>query len=169
MADQDNHDSDSLHTPRRRFFSWAIGVMGGIIGLALGIPILGYAISPALKREGKPWADAGPVSNLKTGEPTKVEYLIERRDGWIETTNQHSAWVLRGADGSLVAYDPRCTHLGCPYSWDTVQKRFFCPCHDAVFAIDGAVVTGPPPRPLDRYKVDVRSDRVMILEEAPNG
>jgi Rieske Fe-S protein len=28
---------------------------------------------------------------------------------------------------------------------------FLCPCHDASFDVEGAVLDGPPPRPLDRY------------------
>ena len=157
----------SAPASRRRFLSWAVGVIVTFIGTALGIPILGYAVSPALRREGKAWLDAGPLGDLGVGEPMRVEYLIERKDGWIETTSQHAAWVIRQADNSLVAYDPRCTHLGCPYSWDTATKRFFCPCHDGVFALDGAVISGPPPRPLDRFQVRVADGKIMILEEAP--
>jgi len=168
MADPHELESVPLAARRRRFLSWSIAVLGAFVGVALGIPIIGYAISPALRREGQQWADAGPVADIPVGQPTKVEYQIDRKDGWIQTTRQHSAWVVRQADGRLIAYDPHCTHLGCPYGWDTVTRKFLCPCHTAVFAIDGTVVSGPPPRPLDRFQAQVVNGNVMILEEAPS-
>lgn len=168
MADPHEAEPSPLAARRRRFLSWAVGILGTFVGVALGIPILGYAVSPALRREGKPWADAGPLVDITIGEPTKVEYLIERKDGWIETTNQRSAWVIRQPDNSLIVYNPHCTHLGCPFSWQSAAKRFFCPCHDGVFAMDGSVVSGPPPRPLDRFQARVEDGKLMILEEAPH-
>jgi menaquinol-cytochrome c reductase iron-sulfur subunit len=162
MADLSSPD---MHTTRRRFLSWAIGVMTSFVGLALGIPVIGHAISPALKGESKPWSDAGPLDAIPMDNPTKVEYLIERKDGWIETTNIRSAWVIRQSSGNLVVYNPRCTHLGCPYSWDPSTRHFLCPCHNGVFDVDGTVLAGPPPRPLDRYKAKVVDGRLLIQEE----
>jgi nitrite reductase/ring-hydroxylating ferredoxin subunit len=63
-----------------------------------------------------------------------------------------SAWLVRPSTGSLVAFDPRCTHAECAYEW-TDQARFSCLCHEAFFRIDGSVISGPPPRPLDQFGV----------------
>jgi Rieske Fe-S protein len=43
------------------------------------------------------------------------------------------------------------------------QEEFFCPCHNGVFDKDGNVVSGPPPRPLDRFEVKVEDDQLFIL------
>jgi menaquinol-cytochrome c reductase iron-sulfur subunit len=168
MQDPSEQKPDRVQIARRHFLSWSIGLIGTFIGAALTIPILGYAISPALRRQGQTWADAGPESNLRTGEPVRVEYLVQRKDGWIETAEQKSAWVMRTANGTLISFDPRCTHLGCPYSWDATSKRFLCPCHNGVFGPDGNVISGPPPRPLDRFQARLQDGKVMILEEAPH-
>lgn len=166
-AHRETDDERAAASARRRFLSWSTGVIASLVAAALGVPILGYAIAPALRRENRPWADAGSLAALTMGQPTKVEYFIERRDGWIETTNLRSAWVIRQTDDSLVVYDPRCTHLGCPITWDVQTQRFYSPCHNGVFAIDGAVISGPPPRPLDRYSGRLQNSRVLIREEAP--
>jgi Rieske Fe-S protein len=63
-----------------------------------------------------------------------------------------SAWLVRRNTGDLVAFDPRCTHAGCAYDW-TDQAEFACLCHRGLFRIDGTVISGPPPRPLDRFGV----------------
>lgn len=64
-------------------------------------------------------------------------------------------------DGTLVAYSSVCTHLGCAVLWNRAAGRLDCPCHDGAFsATSGAVVAGPPPRPLRRIAVERRPDGI---------
>jgi Rieske Fe-S protein len=58
-----------------------------------------------------------------------------------------------------------CTHLGCKVRWIPDQEGFFCPCHNGVFAKDGSVVSGPPPRPLDQYEVKIE-DGILYVKGA---
>ena len=77
---------------------------------------------------------------------------------------------LRGKDFTLVRTSERevkaisttCTHLGCSVHWQPDKKQFYCPCHQGVFDTNGQVVSGPPPRPLDSYRVDLEGDNVFI-------
>lgn len=72
--------------------------------------------------------------------------------------------VLVNTEQGLKAISTSCTHLGCKAYWEPDNDRFFCPCHDGVFDINGNVVSGPPPRPLDRYEVEVdENDNVFVL------
>jgi thiosulfate dehydrogenase [quinone] large subunit len=50
-------------------------------------------------------------------------------------------WVEQSAPGTFIALDLRCTHQGCPVSWQ--GSDFRCPCHGAVFSATGAHVSGP--------------------------
>jgi quinol---cytochrome c reductase iron-sulfur subunit, bacillus type len=68
---------------------------------------------------------------------------------------QRTLWLVKQAGGSLVAFDPRCTHLGCAYAWTAADDAFDCRCHKARFDVDGRVLSGPPPRPLDRFPTRV--------------
>ena len=148
--------------PRRRFLEWSIVALGGLIGVALGGVGLGYFVAPAFKREAEDWIDLGIATNIPLGVPTKVEFTQRKRDAWIVTEQMSYAWVLTSNHQDFIVYNPHCTHLGCPYRWDQAKKQFLCPCHAAVFGPDGAVVSGPPPRPLDRYGVKVVSGRLLI-------
>jgi nitrite reductase/ring-hydroxylating ferredoxin subunit len=62
------------------------------------------------------------------------------------------AWLVLEAEGTIVAFVPNCPHQLCFYDWETASARFRCRCHEAFFSVDGAVISGPPPRPLWRYE-----------------
>ena len=36
-------------------------------------------------------------------------------------------------------------------NWREDASAYLCPCHDAKFSLEGEVLDGPPPRPLDRF------------------
>ncbi len=72
-----------------------------------------------------------------------------------------SAWLVKGGSGNLVAFDPRCPHARCAYDW-TDQARFACLCHAGFFRIDGTVISGPPPRPLDQFGVREAGGRIEL-------
>lgn len=67
--------------------------------------------------------------------------------------------LVRRKDGGFVAYSRRCTHLSCPVEYEVRDEREFlyCPCHHGEFSLsDGAVLQGPPPRPLPQIKIELR-------------
>lgn len=66
------------------------------------------------------------------------------------------ALVVRLDADSVVAFDRRCPHLGCPVLWSAERARFECPCHHAAFdARTGRVLFGPPRRGLTPATVTV--------------
>jgi Rieske Fe-S protein len=74
-----------------------------------------------------------------------------------------SVYVLMDNGRDFVAMSNICTHLACRVRWISDREQFFCPCHDGVFDKEGNVISGPPPRPLDRYEIKVEGDQLMIL------
>lgn len=70
--------------------------------------------------------------------------------------------LLRGEDGALRAFSLVCTHLACTVIWNGEKREFHCPCHDGFFDGEGRVLSGPPPAPLDRWKVEVQGNKVII-------
>lgn len=150
---------------RRVFLERAIAVLGGLIGVVLGGAGAGFVLSPAFRRKPEDWLDLGKVADIAVGTPVKVEFTVRKRDAWATTERRSSAWVLTSNRKDFIVFDPRCTHLGCPYRWDAERKQFLCPCHNAIFDVDGKPVSGPAPRGLDRYASKVVGERLMILPE----
>ena len=86
-------------------------------------------------------------------------------DGYMERVLERRLALVRdpGAASGLSALSTTCTHLGCGVSWSDEKKAFLCPCHGGVYAEDGAVLSGPPPRPLERLAVYVDGGRLRVL------
>lgn len=157
----------SHHISRRDFVKLMTIAGGGIIGTVIGIPGLIYLLDPALKtQEGEVWISLGPVENFEIGKPTLVTFVRSRVNGWEKTTNSYGVFVLRKSASEIVVFSNLCTHLYCRVNWVEEKHAFVCPCHDAAFDINGNVLGGPPPRPLDRYegdKVKVEDGVIKIL------
>jgi menaquinol-cytochrome c reductase iron-sulfur subunit len=148
--------------PRRAFHLALIYILGGLIGLALAVPTILYLLVPPRSRKQEGWVDAGDISQLTPGAPVEMSCQQSRVDGWRVLTEKKTAWVVKEPDNKIVAFGPQCTHLGCAYHWDDGVKQFACPCHSSFFAIDGKVLAGPAPRPLDRYVTRVQENRLQI-------
>lgn len=149
---------------RRAFHLAAVYILGALIGLALAIPTALYLLIPPRPRKQSNWIDAGDVSLLPAGSPVEMNFQQSRLDGWKLVTEKRTAWVVREPDNKIVAFAPQCTHLGCAYHWEASSNKFVCPCHGSLFALDGKVLDGPAPRPLDRYLTRVQNNRVQIGE-----
>lgn len=149
---------------RRNFLAIATGTIGAVIGVVIAIPAVAYVIGPALKRKtSENWVRLGPTSKVELGTPTLFKTTIERQTGWIVTGEELSIYVLTEDGRDYIALSNICTHLGCRVRWITDQGQYFCPCHNAAFDKIGLVVSGPPPRPLDRYETKVEDDQLYIL------
>jgi cytochrome b6-f complex iron-sulfur subunit len=62
----------------------------------------------------------------------------------------------------LMAVNSTCTHKGCAVKWEAAEKTFECPCHDAHYAPDGKVKSGPAPKPLTTYSAKIEGGKVLV-------
>jgi len=147
---------------RRDFMKATIVGIGGIIGASIGIPAIPYIIGPAQKQDNTDWIRVGSVSKVELNVPTLFKMTLETQTGWVSSEEEFSVYVLteNGQDYSVMSNV--CTHLGCRVRWIPEQGEFFCPCHNGVFAKDGSVVDGPPPRPLDKFEYKVEDGAIFV-------
>jgi menaquinol-cytochrome c reductase iron-sulfur subunit len=138
--------------------------VGGMGSLILGIPIIGFVLSPLIKPPPSVWRDVGPVDKFHVGQTVAVVYEYDQGppQQWSGSTQKTKAWLRRDGQNSFTAFSVYCTHLGCPVLWVPAPRLFLCPCHGSVFNGDGSVAGGPAPRPLFTYPVRVRKGRVEI-------
>lgn len=56
------------------------------------------------------------------------------------------------------AFNAGCTHMDCTVKYRAEQDDIFCHCHEGIYDLNGYNVSGPPPRPLENYKVVLRGE-----------
>jgi len=157
---------EGLSTPvggRRTFFTWVTTAIAGFMGFALGIPLIGYFISPAMKRHEKTWASVGKIDDLPVGEPRSLDYRVTEIDGWMVSKAVKAIWALRQPDNKVIVYSPICPHLGCGFRWSGPDKKFKCPCHGSVYDLSGKVLAGPAPRSLDVLPSKVENGELQVM------
>jgi menaquinol-cytochrome c reductase iron-sulfur subunit len=147
---------------RRGFLNLAIAGIGGLMSAILGIPAVAYLVGLALKKQAEDWILMGSLQKVEPGTPTLFKATLEQQTGWVTSRDEISAYILTEDGQNYVALSIICTHLGCRVRWVPEQGKFFCPCHDGVFDKHGAVLAGPPPRPLDRFQTKIENGTVFI-------
>jgi Rieske Fe-S protein len=72
--------------------------------------------------------------------------------------------LVRAAADNYVAYSQKCTHLSCAVYYEKEQNRLECPCHQGFFSVaDGAVLQGPPQRPLPRVALQQDGGELVAI------
>lgn len=149
---------------RRHFLSRFVLGAASVVAAALAVPLIGYFLSPALRKKSQETTiPLIAMSAVPAGTPIFVTYQETVRDGWVTSQESMGAWVVTRDDKTFTVFDPHCTHLGCLYAWNPGLKRFQCPCHGSIFDIDGKVLAGPAPRPLDRMQFQIRAGEIELI------
>jgi menaquinol-cytochrome c reductase iron-sulfur subunit len=130
----------------------------------LGIPSVRFAVGKSLEQAVEHWVPIGAADALKPGDFTSVVYSFRVKDAWREVKKEGLIYVRsapRGGASDFQALSGVCTHLGCNVRWSKDTSRFACPCHSGVYDSDGAVISGPPPKPLRQLETRVTEDGVL--------
>jgi len=137
---------------RRDFFGFA--GWGAFLG-AIGLGLLAFMrfMFPRVLFEPSPLIKLGKPSDFIVGEVSekyKDEYRV-----WIERTPDR-----------LFAILAICTHLGCTPRWLNIENKFKCPCHGSGFTKDGINFEGPAPRPLERLKIWINDEGILMVDKS---
>jgi len=153
------------NVPRRQFLL-ALGItLNGIVGVLLGIPIVGYVLGPARRkqiRKDLEWISLGALAQFPVGETRLASFRNPFVHPWDGATGDIPCWVRRIAADQWQVFAINCTHLGCPVRWFQQSGLFMCPCHGGVYYADGSRASGPPPRGLYEYDHRIESDQLWI-------
>ena len=149
-------------TTRRQFLT-RLGVLLNVLGATLiGIPILGYLAAPLRRRAEQAWIPLGSVAGFPAGETRLAQYENPFRVPWDGVTAKIPCWVRHVEGGTFQVFAINCAHLGCPVRWFQESRLFLCPCHGGVYYEDGSRASGPPPRGLFEYEVEVRGEAIWV-------
>jgi menaquinol-cytochrome c reductase iron-sulfur subunit len=95
-------------------------------------------------------------------QPVRISWRDVETDAFIQERVERDVWAVKHSSTEATVFSPICTHLGCRYSWDADRRQFLCPCHGSIFSVDGKVVGGPAPRPLDTLPTKVENGKLYV-------
>jgi nitrite reductase/ring-hydroxylating ferredoxin subunit len=123
---------------------WFLGKAAIVAAIGAG----GVALIAALRQIFPPFTKANKVFTIGR--------LYDFQIDTFTLMSKQRVFILRDHEG-VKALSAECTHLGCVL--DRSDDGFQCPCHGSRFDVQGKVISGPAPRSLACFKVDL----------APNG
>lgn len=137
-------------TGKRDFLKMILG--GGLLAWA------GSVLYPLFSYLKPPPEPEVVVSSVKVGALKD----IAKESGTIIRFGSKPVIVVRTPTGDLRAFSATCTHLDCTVQYRPDMSVLWCACHNGKYDLTGRNIAGPPPRPLDEYKVTVTGDEVFV-------
>jgi len=131
---------------RRTFLDSLLGI--GFVSTALSVlyPVFRFVIPPANAEPATNSIIAGKISEFKNNSGALVKF------------GTRPAILVRTSDGDFKAFTAVCTHLECTVQYKPETSQIWCACHNGLYDLAGNVVSGPPPRPLEAFTVNLRGE-----------
>jgi Rieske Fe-S protein len=99
-----------------------------------------------------------------SGEPATASVVaakaaaLKPNSGTIFKFGNRPGIVVRTVDGEVRAFSAVCTHLDCTVQFKADTSQLWCACHNGTYDLGGNVASGPPPRGLEKFVVNVRGE-----------
>lgn len=140
-----------MKTNRRRFLNFLIG--GGLLGWIGSVlyPIFSFLIPPKIPEANINSVNAGPVVDFPDNSGKIIQF------------GRKPVLLIKDEVGEFHAFNGTCTHLDCIVQYRVDTKQIWCACHNGTFDLSGRNVSGPPPRPLEEYTVNIVNDEIIII------
>jgi Rieske Fe-S protein len=135
---------------RRRFLDYLLGTSAVATLGAIVYPIIRFMSPPKIIESTENSVVAAKVNEVPVNS------------GKIFKFGSKPGIVVRTDSGELKAFSAVCTHLDCIVQYQPETKQIWCACHNGQYNLNGKNVGGPPPRPLEEFKVNTRGDEIVV-------
>jgi cytochrome b6-f complex iron-sulfur subunit len=138
---------------RRKFLQYLLG--GSLVAWlgAVLYPIIAY-LKPPVQAEVE-------VSSVRVG----LLDDIKKDGGQIVRFGNKPVLLVRTLEGDLKAFSATCTHLDCTVQYRSDMGVIWCACHNGKYDLTGRNISGPPPRPLDEFRVLLKGNEVYVAKK----
>ena len=139
------------HSPARRsFLDYLLGTSAVATLGAIVYPILRFMSPPQIVESAENSVVAAKLSE------------VPPNSGKIFKFGNKPGILVHTAQGEFKAFSAVCTHLECIVQYRDDTKQIWCACHNGQYNLSGQNIGGPPPRPLEEFKVNTRGDDVVV-------
>jgi cytochrome b6-f complex iron-sulfur subunit len=142
---------EELNNPsRRKFVDYLMSTTLGAVVLSALYPVVSFLVPPQTAESAEMSVVAGRLDE------------IPANSGKLFKFGSRPGLLVRTGTGEIKAFSATCTHLDCTVQYRPDLNRIWCACHDGHFDLNGRNIAGPPPRPLDEYRVNLRGDEIVV-------
>jgi cytochrome b6-f complex iron-sulfur subunit len=131
---------------RRTFLDALLAVGFVSTAAAIAYPVSRFLVPPASGEPATQSASAGRAVALRPNSAAIFKF------------GSKPSVVVRTADGDVRAFSAVCTHLDCTVQFKPDTSQLWCACHNGTYDLGGNVVSGPPPRGLEQFVVNIRGE-----------
>jgi Rieske Fe-S protein len=135
---------------RRALIRWLLGSGFTASILSFFYPAIKFMFPPSVPEASTSEVTAGKVQDLRPNTSKIVKF------------GTRPALLIRVDESQWRAFSATCTHLNCTVQYKEANRQIWCACHNGLFDLNGHVVSGPPPRPLEEFNVHLRGDELLI-------
>jgi Rieske Fe-S protein len=139
---------------RRSALSWLLGAGVSASLASFFYPVLRFLNPPHVTEAAVNEVAAGKVQDLKPNSGKIIKF------------GNKPALLVRVSETEFKAFSAVCTHLNCTVQYQDSTRQIWCACHNGTYDMNGRVVSGPPPNPLEEFAVLLRGDDVVISRRA---
>jgi cytochrome b6-f complex iron-sulfur subunit len=160
--------AEQLSVSRRQFLNraWAASFMGflglfGMSSLSFLWPKLtgGFGTVISAGNYDDLIREVGPEGGFKPKFIPEGRFWLTYYDG----DGDSPVYAVVGAtEHKLQALYRKCVHLGCSVPHCETSLLFECPCHGSKYRLNGEYYSGPAPRGLDRFPLEVSGGKVQV-------
>jgi len=138
---------------RKKFLNTILG-LGSFAGLtAIVYPVLSFLMPPKSAEPKVSILKAGTASTFPVNESKIIKF------------GRTPVILVKNNEGEFKALAATCTHLDCIVQYRKDTKQIWCACHNGIYDLNGRNLSGPPPKPLAEFNVDVVNDEIIITSQ----
>ena len=142
--------TDPASPNRRNFLDYLLGTSA--------LATLGAIVYPIVRFMSPPQVIESTESSVVAAKVNEIPV----NSGKIFKFGNKPGILVRSGSGEFKAFSATCTHLDCIVQYRPDTKQIWCACHNGQYNLNGKNIGGPPPRPLDEFKVNTRGDDVVV-------
>ena len=161
----------AIGVTRRQLFNRSLVALVGVGLSGFGSAVLAF-LWPRLGSGFGSKVVAGDLDEIlgtirDTREPFYVPagrfYVVPFPDtALIRAADAYQEPIVVGMQSGITALYQKCPHLGCRVPFCAPAQWFECPCHQSKYNRVGEKKSGPAPRGMDRFALEVVDGRVIV-------
>jgi cytochrome b6-f complex iron-sulfur subunit len=133
---------------RRRFLGILLTALGSTAIASFAYPLLRFVAPPLAKSSIQKLTIR--KDDISAGEAKEI------------VLGNTPAIIINVTGKGYIVLSRICTHLGCLVQYDKGEQKLVCPCHAGFFDLEGHVISGPPPKPLQTIPLSVEGGNIII-------